>query len=49
MINAPIKLSETPAHIGPAAPGLGEHTQEILEWLGYDAEYIERLRQAQVV
>ena len=22
----PVKLSDTPAHVGPAAPGLGEHT-----------------------
>jgi crotonobetainyl-CoA:carnitine CoA-transferase CaiB-like acyl-CoA transferase len=49
VINTPMKLSETPAHLGPAAPPLGEHTQEILEWLGYDAAYIERLRQERVV
>jgi crotonobetainyl-CoA:carnitine CoA-transferase CaiB-like acyl-CoA transferase len=49
VINTPMKLSETPAWIGPAAPRLGEHTEEILAWLGYDAEHIARLRQAQVV
>jgi crotonobetainyl-CoA:carnitine CoA-transferase CaiB-like acyl-CoA transferase len=49
VIHTPMKLSETPARIGPAAPRLGEHTQEILEWLGYDAAHIERLRQERVV
>jgi crotonobetainyl-CoA:carnitine CoA-transferase CaiB-like acyl-CoA transferase len=49
VINTPMKLSETPAQLGPAAPRLGEHTQEILEWLGYDAAHIERLRQERVV
>jgi crotonobetainyl-CoA:carnitine CoA-transferase CaiB-like acyl-CoA transferase len=28
---------------------LGEHTQEMLEWLGYDTAYGERLRQEHVV
>jgi crotonobetainyl-CoA:carnitine CoA-transferase CaiB-like acyl-CoA transferase len=49
VINTPMKLSETPAHLGPAAPCLGEHTQEILVWLGYDEGHIERLRQERVV
>jgi formyl-CoA transferase len=44
-----MKFSETPVQLGPAAPRLGEHTQEVLEWLGYDAAHIERLRQERVV
>jgi crotonobetainyl-CoA:carnitine CoA-transferase CaiB-like acyl-CoA transferase len=44
-----MKLSKTPAQLGPAAPLLGEHTQEILEWLGYDTAHIERLRPERVV
>jgi crotonobetainyl-CoA:carnitine CoA-transferase CaiB-like acyl-CoA transferase len=28
---------------------LGEHMEEILAWLGYDAAHIERLRQEHVV
>jgi crotonobetainyl-CoA:carnitine CoA-transferase CaiB-like acyl-CoA transferase len=28
---------------------MGEHTQEMLEWLGYDTAYGERLRQEHVV
>jgi crotonobetainyl-CoA:carnitine CoA-transferase CaiB-like acyl-CoA transferase len=49
VIGIPVKLSETPGDVGPAAPRLGEHTQAILEWLGYDAATIDRLRQAKVL
>jgi crotonobetainyl-CoA:carnitine CoA-transferase CaiB-like acyl-CoA transferase len=49
VIGIPVKLSETPGEVGPAAPRLGEHTQEILQWLGYDTEHIERLRQQQAI
>jgi crotonobetainyl-CoA:carnitine CoA-transferase CaiB-like acyl-CoA transferase len=49
VIGIPVKLSETPGEVGPAAPRLGEHTQEILQWLGYNAEHIERLRQQQAI
>lgn len=49
VINTPMKLSATPARIGPAAPRLGEHTEAILTELGYDAETIARLRQEQVI
>lgn len=49
VIGLPVKLSETPGEVGPAAPLLGEHTEEILQWLGYDAAAIERLRQEKVL
>jgi crotonobetainyl-CoA:carnitine CoA-transferase CaiB-like acyl-CoA transferase len=49
VMGIPVKLSETPGEIGPAAPELGEHTEEILRWLGYDAAAIERLRQETVL
>jgi crotonobetainyl-CoA:carnitine CoA-transferase CaiB-like acyl-CoA transferase len=49
VIGIPVKLSETPGEIGPAAPMLGEHTEEILRWLGYEAEAIDRLRQEKVL
>src|ERR671932_2666906 len=49
VINTPMKFSATPAHLGSAAPRLGEHTQEILEWLGDDAAHIARLRPKSVV
>ena len=40
----PIKFSETRAEVARAAPLLGQHTNEILASLGYDAAAIERLR-----
>jgi crotonobetainyl-CoA:carnitine CoA-transferase CaiB-like acyl-CoA transferase len=48
-IGIPVKLSETPGEIGPAAPLLGQHTEDILRELGYDAAAIERLRQEKVI
>jgi CoA:oxalate CoA-transferase len=49
VIGIPVKFSETPGEVGPAAPLLGEHTEEILHWLGYDAEAINALRQEKVL
>jgi crotonobetainyl-CoA:carnitine CoA-transferase CaiB-like acyl-CoA transferase len=49
VIGIPVKFSETPGEVGPAAPLLGEHTEEILHWLGYDADAIDRLRQQKVL
>jgi crotonobetainyl-CoA:carnitine CoA-transferase CaiB-like acyl-CoA transferase len=45
----PVSLSATPGEIGGPAPTLGQHTDEILASLGYDAAEIEELRAAQVV
>jgi alpha-methylacyl-CoA racemase len=44
-----IKLSETPGSIRRVGPALGEHTNEVLEALGYDAAERDRLRQAEVI
>lgn len=41
----PAKFSETPPQIRRLSPALGEHTQEILDWLGYTPTEIEALRQ----
>jgi crotonobetainyl-CoA:carnitine CoA-transferase CaiB-like acyl-CoA transferase len=49
VIGIPVKFSETPGEVGPAAPLLGEHTEEILHWLGYGADAIDRLRQQKVL
>ena len=49
MVGAPIHLSEAPVAIRHLPPGLGEHTHEILEELGYDSERITRLRQRGVI
>ena len=39
-----VRVSETGTHEHRGAPALGEHTDEILAWLGYDDEVVARLR-----
>jgi crotonobetainyl-CoA:carnitine CoA-transferase CaiB-like acyl-CoA transferase len=45
----PFRLSATPGTIRSAAPQLGEHTEEILGEIGYDAGEIAALRAREVV
>ena len=45
----PIRMSRTPPTIRHRAPTLGEHTNAILEELGYDDATIARLRTARVI
>ncbi len=45
----PIHLSRTPGAIQSSPPQLGEHTDEILDELGYAHEVVARLRQDNVV
>ncbi|OBB59227.1 formyl-CoA transferase [Mycobacterium sp. 852013-51886_SCH5428379] len=47
--DTPFRMSATPGTIRRRAPLLGEHTDEILDGLGYDAEAIARLRAEQIV
>ena len=49
IVEPPIKLSRTPGKITKRPPTLGEHTDQILKSLGYDAEQIQNLRDQRVV
>ena len=44
-----IKLSDTPGQIRRVGPSVGEHTDEVLQSLGYDARRCQELRQAGTV
>ncbi len=48
-IGVPIKLSETPGEVRTPAPEMGEHTEGILQELGYAPEEIQRLRREGVI
>jgi crotonobetainyl-CoA:carnitine CoA-transferase CaiB-like acyl-CoA transferase len=43
-VGSPIAMSETPPTIAPTSPALGEHTDEVLASIGYDAATIDALR-----
>lgn len=45
-LGMPIKLSETPAKFRSFAPLIGQHTEEILQGLGYSEQQIEELRKS---
>jgi formyl-CoA transferase len=49
MLNAPIRLSATPASVRRAAPRLGEHNAEVLRENGFDEETIARLQELGVL
>ena len=46
---SPLKLSETPPSVRHHPPLLGQHNEEVLLELGYDAEKIARLREKGVI
>lgn len=48
-INQPMTLSRTPAHVVSPAPGWGEHTDEVLESLGFNQADIDALHEQGVV
>lgn len=48
-IGIPVKLSDSPGRITRPAPTLGQHTDDVLEWLGLDTPAITRLRESGVV
>jgi crotonobetainyl-CoA:carnitine CoA-transferase CaiB-like acyl-CoA transferase len=49
LAKVPVRLSATPGAIRRRAPTLGEHTDEIMAELGYDAEAIAALRRKGVI
>ncbi|MFM7140477.1 MAG: CaiB/BaiF CoA transferase family protein [Alphaproteobacteria bacterium] len=49
ILNTPVKLKGSPGRVVRGAPGLGEHTDEVLESFGVDAAERERLRAAGVI
>ncbi|WP_293766173.1 CaiB/BaiF CoA-transferase family protein [uncultured Aquitalea sp.] len=49
LVGCPIKLSGTPVEYNQAPPKLGEHTEDVLRTLGYDAASVAALRQSGVV
>jgi formyl-CoA transferase len=49
LLAQPITLSRTPSRLTQAAPGYGEHNDEVLLGLGYSADEIEGLRKKQVI
>lgn len=44
-IGIPVKLSRTPGGVRHPAPLLGQHTQEVLRWLGLEPSDLVRLRE----
>jgi formyl-CoA transferase len=48
-VGPPAKMSRTPLKVRMAAPGLGQHTDEILEQLGIDAAARGALREAHII
>jgi len=49
MIGVPVKLSQTPGRIGSPPPTKGQHTEQILNMLGYTEDEINSLREEGVV
>ena len=49
VVGLPVNLSATPGEVGPPAPPLGAHTDDILQSLGYDDAHIQRLRDQHII
>lgn len=49
LMRTPVELSETPGKIRHRAPTLGEHTDQIMQELGYTVEQITELKDKRVI
>jgi crotonobetainyl-CoA:carnitine CoA-transferase CaiB-like acyl-CoA transferase len=49
MLGVPLQFSDTPSRQQQPAPALGEHTEEILQDLGYTAEQVAALKRAKAI
>jgi crotonobetainyl-CoA:carnitine CoA-transferase CaiB-like acyl-CoA transferase len=49
LIASPLKLSDTPPADPTLPPEFGQHTDEVLRWLGCSASAIEGLRAHRIV
>ena len=49
MVGPYARFSGTPLPHAPPSPALGQHTAEILEWLGYCSDDVKRLRKSNTV
>ena len=49
MLGMPVRLSETPGSVRMPAPEFGQHSEEILQDLGYEWEAITDLRKREVI
>jgi crotonobetainyl-CoA:carnitine CoA-transferase CaiB-like acyl-CoA transferase len=45
----PVKLSQTPAQLKSPPPYMGQHTEEVLQELGYSPREIEIMRKEGVI
>jgi crotonobetainyl-CoA:carnitine CoA-transferase CaiB-like acyl-CoA transferase len=43
-VNSPVTIKEAPKVAPRVAPGLGEHTDQVLQELGFDSDQIDGLR-----
>jgi crotonobetainyl-CoA:carnitine CoA-transferase CaiB-like acyl-CoA transferase len=49
LVGHPVEYSKTPARVKNAAPGSGQHTEEVLWELGYTRDDINSLREEEVI
>jgi formyl-CoA transferase len=49
LVNTPIRMTKTPGRLRSTPPDLGQHTETILQRLGYADDEIQRLRQKRVI